>query len=530
MASESTTTTTTTTLALQCLEKMKMEILSSSSSSSSSSTTNDSLTFWRLQYTKINQALENFCNGPDWLSISSKTSSYGASSVQDEQATTAAAAAAVEAAALDDVHFLFSQLNAAMAEQEHKVWPDAFQTETKDQQTTKDKNNMSDVAVVFGGKYSSQPKSISETLISILVHHQSNNRVFTVSRSSSSSSSTFNVTTHLIRKNLDSALVEKGASEFQSVLQQARNEIENNDTTCPTTTMTTTASSSSSSSRMLTIYFTLGQHKGTNPFVRNIQAAQNFAKALEESLLGLQQQQQQQQPDDPSKIEPSPLLLRWKVVITGTDATLPSTTTYSNRSIAVGMENGSKEIIRIPSYHIMEYNFVYAISKLCQFYMIARAVVRLTRANKRTRVLGDDDDTGLKEEDLTTIIDKLQSHVLAVGEDGDYHPNDSRIGITIHTLSELDDISRRWTTVVEPAVSDHLLVAKDISICFTPLHAVPWTQQALLLGKNGKDNTKNQNDNDDNGSSSPKAYLVEQVVRRLKNAISIDLAAQAHLL
>jgi hypothetical protein len=47
--------------------------------------------------------------------------------------------------------------------------------------------------------------------------------------------------------------------------------------------------------------------------------------------------------------------------------------------------------------------------------------------------------------------------------------------------------------------------AKVISICYTPLHAKPWTEQAK-------------------SAASPKTYILKQIVRRLKNAVSIEQA------
>merc|ERR1711935_366514 len=75
----------------------------------------------------------------------------------------------------------------------------------------------------------------------------------------------------------------------------------------------------------------------------------------------------------------------------------------------------------------------------------------------------------------------------------------------------LDDISKKLDDV-QHELEDYFWVSKGISICFTPLHAVPWTEQSV------------SNDMD----LSPKAFLLEQVMKRLKNAISIDFAATLH--
>ena len=77
-------------------------------------------------------------------------------------------------------------------------------------------------------------------------------------------------------------------------------------------------------------------------------------------------------------------------------------------------------------------------------------------------------------------------------------------------MHELDEYSRRMDNI-EKELQDYFYVAKGISICYTPLHAKPWTEKA----NSGSD-------------LSPRAFVLEQVVKRLKNAISIEQAVDCH--
>ena len=70
-----------------------------------------------------------------------------------------------------------------------------------------------------------------------------------------------------------------------------------------------------------------------------------------------------------------------------------------------------------------------------------------------------------------------------------------------------------WLLNFLKELKDYFCIAKGISICYTPLHAKPWTQQAINNAATGL---------------SPKAFVLEQVVKRLKNAISIEQAVDCH--
>ena len=252
----------------------------------------------------------------------------------------------------------------------------------------------------------------------------------------------------------------------------------------------------------LVFYFTLGQHKGHNPFVRNLRAAENFAEAL------------QSQMSSPLSSTPNiPIHHGWRVVLTGTDATLPSTHPDGKISIPTEKTQNKGEMFEeftIPSYKIMKYNYTYAMSKLGQYYIIANAIAKIVVV-----------DMEAEEwiQDMETVIKKIKNHVQAAGEDGNYHeeyeeiiaddvdPQKNRI-----TMAELDRISTKVNTLIIPKLKPYLAIAEGISICYTPLHASPWTEQAIK-----------QEEMD------PKAFVLDQIVKRFKNAVSIENAVISHL-
>jgi hypothetical protein len=136
-------------------------------------------------------------------------------------------------------------------------------------------------------------------------------------------------------------------------------------------------------------------------------------------------------------------------------------------------------------------------SKLGQLYLVANAVAAIMGESR------------LDEETLE-ISSKLEAHVKQAGEDGNYYANTGLV-----SMEELDMISQRLG-VIETTLQANLYIAKGISICYTPLHATPWTEQSF--SKCGAES-----------GGSPKAYVLEQIVKRMKNAISIELAANLHL-
>jgi len=104
----------------------------------------------------------------------------------------------------------------------------------------------------------------------------------------------------------------------------------------------------------------------------------------------------------------------------------------------------------------------------------------------------------------------MKNHIMTVGEDGVYHEEDES-GIS---MEELDLISKRSDKILQ-MLESHLKVAANISICYTPLHARPWSEMAFVKCEKESD-------------GSPKAYVLQQIVWRLKNAISNEQAAHAH--
>eukprot|EP00586_Coscinodiscus_wailesii_P017047 CAMPEP_0172514868 /NCGR_PEP_ID=MMETSP1066-20121228/263399_1 /TAXON_ID=671091 /ORGANISM="Coscinodiscus wailesii, Strain CCMP2513" /LENGTH=409 /DNA_ID=CAMNT_0013295711 /DNA_START=96 /DNA_END=1325 /DNA_ORIENTATION=- len=382
------------------------------------------LSFWRLQNPVILSHLEEFAAAPEWTD-------------KDDRHRV-----------LDEVHRLFININAAMWEQEVKLWP-----RLKDAKTPDDASN-DDVAVVFGGKYASSPLSVSETLVRHL--SGSCSKVYTVSRSvvDNVPSSVIHIPTTKLDED------PRGTDDFLSVLEDALKE----------------RAGSSSSGGKMSVYFTLGQHKGINPFLRNVHAATNFANALKRVAPQLQS-----------------VGSLFKVVLTGTDATLPST--HPDAQVIIGEDK-----VTVPTYKISPYNFVYAMSKLCQFYIVADAIVD---------IFGDGRRATLSNE-LKHAIQKMRAHIVAAGEDGAYHEDDED-GVS---MEELDEISKKWTDI-RRELDAHLKVAEHISICYTPLHAKPWTDAAFVKCE-------------DESDGSPRAYVLQQIVRRLKNAISNEQAARAH--
>jgi hypothetical protein len=431
---------------------------------------------------------------------------------------------------LQETQDLFDTINPILAQQE-KESPAFREHQLYKQQTSSSSSlqnsssllSSSSVAVVFGGKYSPSPRSISELLVSKLVATCPRG-VITVSRTpleklledASISALPENVT-HIAKQQLDDndngdgdgSGTKGGIYEFSKVLQVALDTFFESSSSSKPNNSTKDVSNTDE----LVLYFTLGQHKGKNPFVRNIEAAQNFAQALlapeNASLLN-------------SSNTPS---IQWKVVLTGTDATLPST--HPDGSIQ-GLNMGGGDATTtctVPTYKIMKYNYTYAMSKLGQYYIIANAIAKLSSKNKLV-------------EECAPILDKIQRHVRAAGEDGDYHEEDASM---IISLEELDRISTHMmdsilprlqariqqndddTTADASCAGGYLNIAQGISICYTPLHARPWTEQAWNVTASSSSPTNSSS------RDAQKAYVLEQIVKRFKNAISIEQAVANHL-
>ena len=128
------------------------------------------------------------------------------------------------------------------------------------------------------------------------------------------------------------------------------------------------------------------------------------------------------------------------------------------------------------------------------------------------------------------IFRKIRNHVTDGGEYGAYHGDSEESATSSSKTSisteELDAISLKMSSRIEEGLlRDHFRIADQIYICYTPLHANPWTKVAIQ-----------STINDVGGpppsvpSSSQKAFILEQIVKRLKNAIYIEIAASSHFL
>lgn len=303
------------------------------------------------------------------------------------------------------------------------------------------------IPIVIGGKPASPPKSISEMLVKILADNCSS--VYTVSRSKVSSERLL----HFDTQGLDE---KDGIQNFSEIFSRI------SDTYHPP----------KSENRTHALFFTLGSHKGQNAFRRNLQSAHNLALALQNSKD-----------------------FKWtQIVVTGTDATLPSDHMKENVICSDGT------MLTIPSYKISEYNFVYAMSKLGQFLILAEAVAKLT------------ENISLPVEYMAFLkqkIPRIWANVMEAGDNAMYQIEKENDEAYI-SMKELDIISTRFTKDILPLLKDNFRIASDISICFTPLHAKPWSEICIT-------------------QKSPKCYILEQILRRLKNAISIQQAARYHL-
>ena len=446
----------TTTPALKVLREMRDEVVKQKEDTGSCT-----LSYWRLTNPVIWKAMEDFASSPDWP--------YNGNN-----------GACIEEACRKEVQALFTNMNRAMVEQERKcLFPG-------EKPLLPSANQWS---VVFGGKWAVQPCSIAEELVDLLTTSANGEaRVYTVSRTSAPQCTDSgnkdgppcNVI-HFAKQNLDN--LKGGKEEFEQVLNRVVDDWEkvNMESTTTTTTTTTTNGGNPAGMPPIVFYFTLGKHKGDNlPFQRNIQSVDNFVQALE-------------------SIVPTRLVAKgipWKVVITGTDATNPSTQPDPILTV-------QGVLTTAPTYKMVTYNTVYAASKLCQFYKIATAVAKISGTSispalESTRE-GNDGS-------LAVITQQIVDFVVDAGNNGVYREN------VFLTDKELDAISNYWTQVVEPSLQQYLQTAKSISICYTPLHRDPWTAMCLS----------------DKSKESPKKFMIQNIIWRLKNAISIDRAARAH--
>jgi len=354
------------------------------------------------------------------------------------------------------------------------------------------------VSIVFGGKEANPALSLSEDLVKTL--SKTCLHVYTISRSDMKPKKK-NIT-HFNNKNLceDS---KEGVQGFVEVMEAS---IKNH-----------FCSTCSEKESVLSIYFTMGYHKGRDVYNANLRSANNFAKALQKTFSVASRKD-----------------IKWKVIVTGTDATRPSDSknttatwprhmtasssdTYTDHPATTGekekyqlekMKIEKLELI-VPLYKIHKYNFVYAMSKIGQFYIIADAVAKLTikpavyKQSQKERKLN-----------LSGTVEKITRHINKAGDNGVY---DETLN-NIISMSDLDKISSDWTNKVQQLVSTELAVATDLSILYTPLHCRNWVTQSLKDSK--EDKVKY--------GGSVRAHIVCQIVKRLANAISIDMGTRCH--
>jgi len=425
------------------------------------------LAYWRVQNPEIVSALEDFCNlGED---------NRVESNVTDEERIKVL---------MEETQTLFDHLNPIMAKQENSVkfFPEQqIEQQQNDSLSETSVGHIGDkdiVAIMFGGKEANPARSLSEVLVDKL--SQTCVHVYTVSRSNviPTKSNITHIQTHELAEDS-----EAGVKAFADVITQAINDYFSRDSND-----TKHESESNNRVKTLVIYFTMGYFKGNNPSQKNIILAKNFSNALSQVL---------------SSTNTSPTGnnwgkdLKWKVIVTGTDATLPSQTPDR---IA---DWRPEQKLTIPSYRIMKYNYVYALSKLGQYYIIATTISTILNTYQPKRI--------------SEIVENITQNIVAAGSDMMY--NEENVGVNKYiSMPELDDISFLWTDAVQPSILSHLAVVTDLTIMYTPLHCKTWVPEAVAK----------RHDNDE-FHGSIRSNIIYQVVQRLKNAISLDMAARCHL-
>jgi len=360
-------------------------------------------------------------------------------------------------------HF-FDDLNRLMDAQERSV---RFFPEQK--RIEREANHGSEkevVSIVLGGKKAVTAQSISEKLVDKLA--KTCKHVYTVSRSGSEALDPVTNITHIQSQDLMEGTeasvkcfvdiinksIDEQFSPQSSDNKQGDNNVEN---------------------KMLVMYFTLGCYLGKESFQRNIRAAKSFSEALMQTFSSKNAH------------------IEWKVVITGTDAIFPSTH-------PVTIMEWEEHTLKVPTWKIAEDNYVYAMSKLGQFYTLANAIS--TIHNIESDAI-----------DLVDIVERITQHINAAGDVMEYNPNQDNI----LPMSELDKISKSWTDTVQPALESHLTVANGLSILYTPLH-LHFVDEAI-------DECK---ENDKYGGSI-KAHIMHQLVFFMQNAVSIGFGANSHV-
>jgi len=410
------------------------------------------LSYWRLKDPQIVSALQQFCEKDD-----------DNSNLNDKEMTELL---------LEETSLLADRLNKYMAEQER--YNTFFEQNIEQQNTNSTKmstttydfyaskltraKNEKVVAIVFGGKASEHGRSIPELLVEKL--SETCVQVYTVSRSESKP--TKNVQHFQNQKLTEES--QQGVMGFIDVINKAIKDY-----------------FSPNQDRTLEIYFTMGLYRGTDhPFQQNLQSAKNFSEALVQTL--------SQRTDD----------IKWRVILTGTDATLPSThpvpiVEFNNVSPV------TTHALRILSYKITKDNYIYAMSKIGQFYIVGAVIANIHNINTNT--------------DILDAVEKITQHIAATGNDGIYHPENDNI----ITMSELDELSLAWTDTVQPSIASHLAVANGLTILYTGPHCRFWAEEAVSKR------------HEDNEFGSVRASVVHQVIDSMDCSMSLTMGARCHL-
>jgi len=423
---------------------------------------NKTLINWRIQDSKISQALLDYCsndqNGLDGDDM-------------DESRR--------KKLLMEETLVLCDRVNRNMADQEHEV--SFFPGQETKLYCKTECGEDEYVSIVFCGKEAQTPRVLSELLVNRL--SEVCLQVYTVSRSTYKPKNQ-NIK-HFQCKNLTDE-GKDGVEGFANVIRKCVDEYFPIDGTSQT----------NNKKKKLLIYFTMGFYKRDKALQDNLISAKNLSKALVDVFSNR---------TNGSHNEEN--AINWKVIVTGTDATLPSTNT--DRVIKwkdVGKTTPYE--LTVPTYKIGMYNYVYAMSKLGQFFAVADAISSICKSSE--------DNYGQVHETLSRKLDKITEHVNAAGNDSLYHKE----GNNIISMSELDTISSTWTNFYRelPVISEHLAIVTDLTIMYTPLHIVPWVEEAITK-RHDKDEFK----------GSMKSRIVSHVLWRFRNAISIELGVLYHL-
>lgn len=356
-----------------------------------------------------------------------------------------------------ETQVLFDNLNRLMDVQEQSV--KFFPEQKLIEREIRHGSESEVVSIVLGGKKAVPAESISEKLVDKLA--KTCKHVYTVSRSGSEAMDLDPNITHIPSQHLMDG-TEASVEGFIDIINLSIDEhfpphVEN---------------------KMLVMYFTLGCYLAKEGFQKNIRAAKSFSEALMRTFSVKNKH------------------VDFKVVITGTDAIFPSNHPLT---IMEWEEHERKVQLKVPTWKIADDNYVYAMSKLGQFYTLADAISTIHNI-KLDINLGD-------------IVERITQHINVAGDVMQYNENQENVIL----MSELDKISEGWTDTVQPALNDYLTVANGLSILYTPLH-LHFADEAI-----------DECEEDDEYGGSIKAHIVYFLVFFMQNAVSIGFGANSHV-